>query len=100
LTEQLVELNVLWNQMNRIEQINWLNEARRIQQKRAWNLIVYVCLGASIISIIFIISMPPTEFHHYIFALIGGYIVSLNIFALEWIIEKFIHKKHGRHLPS
>ena len=94
-TQKWIDLHTLWHEMNLNEQVAWLNRAKRIFENRARNWLIHVCLGAAIISIIFITTIPPHAFHGYVYALIGGYIISFNIFIFQWIIEKYSYKRHG-----
>lgn len=84
--------------MNLIERVDWLDEAKRTPQRRLRNWLLHILFITAIITITFLTIMPPEEDVHFVFAIIGGFIVALNIVGLESIIPNLTRKKHDKHL--
>ena len=90
--QKLVRLHTLWYEMNLIEQIEWLDKAKRTPQNRARNWILHIINLTLVISTIFILLMPQEHSYNYILAITAGYITSLNITAMIYIGSKLKHR--------
>ena len=92
---RLHELHVIFYEMNLIEQVEWINEAKRTPIKRICNWIIHIIILAIFVSSIIITTTSPHHFHDYLIAIAGGYIVAVDIYAFEWLIKKTRHKHYG-----
>ena len=99
LDQQVYELHELWYQMNLIERVNWKDEAKRTPQKRLTNWICHVVAATLFIATVTLMLIPHRDTHHYVFAVISGYITVLNFYALKWFVNDIRLRYRHRDIP-